>query len=67
MRLKSQVASFTPRYNIAPTQDAPGVVHDGENVLKMMRWGLIPPWAEDESIGNPRFDDPKCVEPAPPP
>jgi len=52
MRLKSQVVGFTPRYNIAPTQDAPVVVREEEIVLKLMRWGLIPPWAQDESIGN---------------
>jgi putative SOS response-associated peptidase YedK len=42
-----------PRFNIAPTQDAPVVVvQDGEAVLKPMRWGLIPFWAKDESIGD---------------
>jgi putative SOS response-associated peptidase YedK len=42
-----------PRFNIAPTQDAPVVVvQDGEVVLKPMRWGLIPFWAKDESIGD---------------
>src|SRR3954469_25654269 len=41
-----------PRFNIAPTQFAPVVVvQDGEIVLKPMRWGLIPFWAKDESIG----------------
>jgi hypothetical protein len=42
-----------PRFNIAPTQDAPVVVvQDGEVLLKPMRWGLIPFWAKDESIGD---------------
>ena len=42
-----------PRFNIAPTQMAPVVVvNDGEVVLKPMRWGLIPFWAKDESIGD---------------
>jgi putative SOS response-associated peptidase YedK len=42
-----------PRYNIAPTQQAPVVVvQDGAVLLKPMRWGLIPFWAKDESIGN---------------
>jgi putative SOS response-associated peptidase YedK len=42
-----------PRFNIAPTQDAAViVVQGGEVVLKSMRWGLIPFWAKDESIGN---------------
>ncbi len=53
MRFKSGEQEFHPRYNIAPTQEAPVVVNEGGgNILKLMRWGLIPPWAEDESIGN---------------
>jgi putative SOS response-associated peptidase YedK len=42
-----------PRFNIAPTQMAPViVVVDGEVVLKPMRWGLVPFWAKDDSIGD---------------
>ncbi|HZH26308.1 MAG TPA: SOS response-associated peptidase [Azospirillaceae bacterium] len=46
-----------PRYNVAPTQDV-GVVVNGTRPetagrhLVQMRWGLVPPWAEDVSIGN---------------
>ena len=41
-----------PRYNIAPTQMHPVVIleHD-QRVLKLMKWGLVPFWAEDELIG----------------
>src|ERR1041384_1733807 len=45
-------AGFVPRYNIAPTQSVIVVGDDGERYLKQMRWGLIPSWAKDESIGN---------------
>lgn len=41
-----------PRYNIAPTQTAPVVVRNSPNRVEMMRWGLIPSWAKDASIGN---------------
>ena len=42
-----------PRYNIAPTQDAPAVLLEGgKPTLKMMRWGLVPSWAKDTAIGN---------------
>jgi putative SOS response-associated peptidase YedK len=41
-----------PRYNIAPTQDAPIVVRASPNSLVMMRWGLIPFWAKDPKIGS---------------
>lgn len=41
-----------PRYNIAPTQLVIVVGDDGERYMKQMRWGLIPSWAKDPSIGN---------------
>jgi putative SOS response-associated peptidase YedK len=44
-----------PRYNIAPTQDVPVVrlTREGDRrELKMMRWGLVPYWADDLKIGN---------------
>jgi len=44
---------FTPRYNIAPTTKAL-VVHSGshgERVASLYRWGLIPVWAKDTTIG----------------
>ncbi|MBI5200788.1 MAG: SOS response-associated peptidase family protein [Elusimicrobia bacterium] len=42
-----------PRYNLAPTQDAPVVLADGaKRTLALYRWGLIPSWAKDAKIGN---------------
>lgn len=42
-----------PRFNIAPTQPAPVIrVADGSRVAAMCRWGLIPSWAKDTSIGS---------------
>ncbi|RIK82290.1 MAG: hypothetical protein DCC68_06685 [Planctomycetota bacterium] len=43
-----------PRYNIAPTQDVPVVrtTPDGQRELVMLRWGLVPSWADDLAIGN---------------
>ena len=42
-----------PSYNVAPTQSVLAVVRqDGENVLTRMRWGLVPVWAKDMSIGS---------------
>jgi putative SOS response-associated peptidase YedK len=43
-----------PRYNIAPTRFV-AAIRDGENrerELVMLRWGLVPFWAKDPSIGN---------------
>jgi len=42
-----------PRYNIAPTQDAPVfLLRDGRRRLEWLRWGLVPSWARDASVGN---------------
>lgn len=43
----------TGRYNIAPTMQVPVVRinREGERVLIPNRWGLIPSWAKDASIG----------------
>jgi len=47
------LASHAPRYNIAPTQEAPVLVtHNGERYIVGFRWGLIPYWAKDPAIGN---------------
>jgi putative SOS response-associated peptidase YedK len=44
---------FQPSYNIAPTQDIVAVIREsGDNRLVTFRWGLIPFWAKDPSIGN---------------
>ena len=42
-----------PRYNIAPTQQAPVLVLGSSGLrLGSLRWGLVPFWAEDPRIGN---------------
>jgi putative SOS response-associated peptidase YedK len=42
-----------PSYNIAPTQEVAAVIAENEKwKLEMLRWGLIPSWADDPSIGN---------------
>lgn len=43
---------LAPRYNIAPTQDIAVVANNSDHTLEMFRWGLIPAWAKDISIGN---------------
>lgn len=41
-----------PRYNAAPTQLLPVVLNEDRRRIQLLRWGLIPSWAKDESIGN---------------
>lgn len=43
------------RYNVAPTQPINLVrdrFDDGQRELRMARWGLVPSWAKDPSIGG---------------
>ncbi len=51
----ADIPSWTPRYNISPTQLVPTVVVTSEHPSRQFRawrWGLIPSWAKDPSIGS---------------
>ncbi len=52
-RLKKLNFNYQPRYNIAPAQNIPVIINrEGEREAVLMRWGLIPGWARDASIGS---------------
>jgi len=46
--------AWKERYNLAPSQEVLAVVQPaaGAHEFRRMRWGLIPSWAKDPSIGN---------------
>lgn len=46
--------ALEPRFNISPTQPVPVIRWDRTGVARLdpLRWGLIPRWAKDPSIGN---------------
>lgn len=50
----SAALDVQPRYNIAPTQFIAAIrnAEDDGRELVMLRWGLVPFWAKDPSIGN---------------
>jgi len=52
-KLKGEI-ELTPAWNIAPSLKIATITDDaeGERHLNRMRWGLIPGWAKDASIGN---------------
>jgi putative SOS response-associated peptidase YedK len=44
---------YAPSYNIAPSQSVLAVINDGKtNRMGFLKWGLIPPWAKDMSMGG---------------
>ena len=44
---------LAPNYNVAPTQKVAAVLEEGgQRRLEVLRWGLIPPWADDPGIGS---------------
>lgn len=45
--------AYAPSYNIAPGQQVLTVINDGtRNRAGYLRWGLVPSWAKDPSIGH---------------
>ena len=43
---------LSPRYNIAPSQMVAVIPNTGDNKVSMYKWGLIPSWSKDPSIGD---------------
>jgi len=48
----STTPEVQPRYNIAPTQPVAVITNENPKELTHHRWGLIPSWAKDPSIGS---------------
>ena len=43
---------YSPRYNIAPLQNALIILYQEKKTLALYRWGLIPSWAKSPNIGQ---------------
>jgi putative SOS response-associated peptidase YedK len=53
---------WEPRWNVAPTQPVPVIRRDSKGPTlraSLMRWGLIPSWASDATIGG--ADDQRAI------
>lgn len=51
----TEVPSLSPRYNIAPSQEIAAVrIPPGGRAREfvLLRWGLVPSWAKDSSLGS---------------
>src|SRR6516162_2060015 len=49
------VADIRPRYNVAPSQEVGAVLPDAAGTGRAwawLRWGLVPGWAKEPSIGH---------------
>jgi putative SOS response-associated peptidase YedK len=57
--LEKLLTGFSPRYNIAPTQPVLVCRDFVTRQIEWMRWGLIPSWAKDKSIGT-RMINARC-------
>ncbi|WNM25173.1 SOS response-associated peptidase [Demequina capsici] len=57
-----EVRLLPPSWNVSPTQKVPIVVPAkepapvGERHLEVARWGLVPSWAKDPSVGSRMFN-----------
>jgi len=52
-----EIGDYQPRWNAAPTSKLPVVISDNaRRVLTLMRWGLVPSWADDLKIGYSTFN-----------
>ncbi|MDH4129097.1 MAG: SOS response-associated peptidase family protein [Spirochaetota bacterium] len=49
--IKEIEAHYIPRYNVAPGENIFAVIKDSVNKLIQLKWGLIPYWSKDPSIG----------------
>ncbi len=45
-------ADLAPRFNIAPSQSVAVIANTGVQRIELYRWGLIPSWAKDPTIGD---------------
>jgi putative SOS response-associated peptidase YedK len=43
---------YQPRYNIAPTQPVAAVRDAQTRNIELLRWGLVPSWSKDITIGD---------------
>ena len=51
--VQRDIPLLAPRYNTAPSQEVPVIIQTGGvNQLKPMKWGLVPSWSPDQSIGK---------------
>ncbi|MFH1628731.1 MAG: SOS response-associated peptidase [Pseudomonadota bacterium] len=51
-QIQDVTCNVTPGYNIAPLQKVLSIIHHNGNRLGLLRWGLVPAWAQDIAIAS---------------
>lgn len=51
-RIAEASQDYPPSYNTAPGREIPVILTEDVRRLSLSRWGLVPSWAKDQSIGN---------------
>src|ERR1700722_15000727 len=46
-----EAPELPPRYNVPPSQPV-AVLRAGARKIELLRWGLVPWWAEDPKVGH---------------
>lgn len=54
--IREIACDYRPDSNISPGRPIAAVIHDSINRLVSFRWGLIPSWAKDPSVGSRQFN-----------
>src|SRR5215470_5746070 len=49
-KVANTAVNMLPNLDVRPTQQVPVILPDHQ--LTLMKWGLVPVWAKDESVGN---------------
>ncbi len=48
---QAEVDRLKPRYNVVPSNPVAAILNEKTRRIEPLRWGLIPSWAKDETIG----------------
>jgi putative SOS response-associated peptidase YedK len=54
--IEEMACEYKTSNNISPGQQIAAVIHEDKTRLVNYRWGLVPSWAKDPSIGNRMFN-----------
>jgi putative SOS response-associated peptidase YedK len=54
--ITNQLSKLPQKIDAVPGKDIPIILKEKTNIVRLMRWGLVPFWAKDEKIGFKMFN-----------